>query len=338
MTDTDYSTEIAAVVAALNAVFENKEANKKDTLSGDYSSDTASYPTCKSVKAAYGTRDTSWSATASDSNIPSEKLVKDALDGHSHATGDITNSATLANIGSNLTNQGAINSALNDVIGALKGTKFIEIENKPSTASESTMGKLYVVTESGKVNVYYTKQTGTGSSATYSWQKLDANILDDISDATQSTHGWMSAEDKQKVDINYTNDVYADDYEIYENLTCTLELHTSSDQINNFSFFHLGISSSVRSAIAQYDDLVVSIMIGETRKNLVKLINTGSSGIDSVYVKDIRTHGTGLLVYNGYPHAFLVNPPQSSSDAVNEVKVFAGQLADAIDAINPSSS
>ena len=77
---TDYSSEAQAVADAMNAVYENKQTNKKNDISGDYSSDNASYPTVKAVQAAYGTKVNSWSSTVSDSNIPSEKLTKDTLD------------------------------------------------------------------------------------------------------------------------------------------------------------------------------------------------------------------------------------------------------------------
>ena len=77
----DYTTEAAAVANAMNAVYENKQVNKKDSITGDYSSDSASYPTVKAVKNQFGNKVTSWSSTTSDSNYPSEKLVKTALDG-----------------------------------------------------------------------------------------------------------------------------------------------------------------------------------------------------------------------------------------------------------------
>ena len=48
----NYATEAAAVAEAMNAVYENKQQNKKDNISGDFSSDTASYPTVKAVKGA----------------------------------------------------------------------------------------------------------------------------------------------------------------------------------------------------------------------------------------------------------------------------------------------
>jgi len=46
----DYSTEADLVGDALDAVYENKKTNKKDDVSGDFSSDTASYPTVKAMK------------------------------------------------------------------------------------------------------------------------------------------------------------------------------------------------------------------------------------------------------------------------------------------------
>ena len=49
---TDYSTDAQAVASAMNAVYENKQTNKKNSLDGDYSSDNASYPTCKAVNSA----------------------------------------------------------------------------------------------------------------------------------------------------------------------------------------------------------------------------------------------------------------------------------------------
>ena len=111
-------TKVAALVQALVAKFENKQANKKDDISGDYSEDTASYPTVKGVKTwvtsqLTGKQDTlvsgtsiktinnesvlgsgnitiqggsnvdvvtSWSGTLSDSKVPSEKLTKNTLD------------------------------------------------------------------------------------------------------------------------------------------------------------------------------------------------------------------------------------------------------------------
>ena len=71
--------------------------------------------------------------------------------------------------------------SIDGIIGDLKSIKVIEVVASKPTASESTMGKLYIVSENSKVNVYYTKQSGTSPNYTYSWQKMDTDILDELS-------------------------------------------------------------------------------------------------------------------------------------------------------------
>lgn len=184
---TKYDTEAQAVKAALDAVYENKAVNKKDNISGDFSSDTESYPTVKAVKETFGNKVTNWSSTPSDSNYPSEKLVKNSLDGkasssHTHSATEVTdaNANNYTHIGT-LTSgasQQAINSAIDTALSSLSSINAIvicgDISNRP-TASVNTMGKLYICTESSKVNVYYTVE----NDGAYSWHKLDTDILDE---------------------------------------------------------------------------------------------------------------------------------------------------------------
>lgn len=100
----------------------------------------------------------------------------------SHATTMITEASALSNIGTSANaNQHTINDALNTVIGSLQSISAIEVVDTKPTASVSTMGKLYIVSENSKVNVYYTKRSGTSQNYTYAWQKMDADILDELS-------------------------------------------------------------------------------------------------------------------------------------------------------------
>lgn len=73
--------------------------------------------------------------------------------------------------------QQSINSAINNAIGNLKSIKAIEVVSTLPTASADTMGKLYIISEDSKINVYYTEQNGTS----YAWHKMDADILDELS-------------------------------------------------------------------------------------------------------------------------------------------------------------
>ena len=110
--------KVTALVNALLAKFENKQSNKKNDITGDYTQDTNSYPTVQAVKTwvtslVSGKQDTlvsgtniktvnntsllgsgnitieggtdvdiatSWGSPTSNDKVPSEKLTKDTLD------------------------------------------------------------------------------------------------------------------------------------------------------------------------------------------------------------------------------------------------------------------
>lgn len=77
--------------------------------------------------------------------------------------------------------QATINSKIDQALSSLSSIDVINVVTDKGTASADTMHKLYIVSEDNKVNVYYTEQSGTGSSATYSWHKMDTDILDELS-------------------------------------------------------------------------------------------------------------------------------------------------------------
>ena len=123
------------------------------------------------------------SSSSTNTQYPSAKAVYTGLNSKvnkSNGASQITdtNSNTYSNIGTsaNATQQ-QINKAINDTLGDLHGIEIIKIVSDKGTASVDTMNKLYIVSENNKVNVYYTKQSGN----TYSWVKLDDNILDEVS-------------------------------------------------------------------------------------------------------------------------------------------------------------
>ena len=193
----DYSTEAMEIANAADAVFENKQVNKKDDVSGDYSSDTESYPTVRVMKSEDAKKvnisDVKDNLTSTDTDKPLSakqgKELKTLVDGkasstHEHPASEVkdANSANYTAIGSLASNatQQTINGAINSTISDLKGIKFIEITNDKGTASADTMNKLYIVSENSKVNIYYTKATQSGGTTTYSWEKMDADILDEL--------------------------------------------------------------------------------------------------------------------------------------------------------------
>ena len=81
-------------------------------------------------------------------------------------------------------------SNIETAISNLQSFKALEIVTTKPTASVNTMGKLYIVSENSKVNVYYTKATTSNDTTTYAWQKMDTDILDDL------TVNWSDIQNK----------------------------------------------------------------------------------------------------------------------------------------------
>ena len=80
-------------------------------------------------------------------------------------------------IGNTNSTQESINSAINTKLGQLSDIDAIKVVSTLPSASSSTMGKLYIISENSKINVYYTQE----NNGTYSWHEMDTDILDDLS-------------------------------------------------------------------------------------------------------------------------------------------------------------
>lgn len=116
------------------------------------------------------------------SNVSSSDLPS-----HNHSVTNITNTERYDNIKDGesttltLTNQKLINDAISQKLGQITSFKFIEITSTKPTASVSTLNKLYIVEENNKVNVYYTEENiDVQNGNTYTWHKMDADILDEL--------------------------------------------------------------------------------------------------------------------------------------------------------------
>ena len=100
---------------------------------------------------------------------------------HNQASSTITDTATYSNIGNSAQTQASINSAINTKLGELSGIEVIKVVSDKGTASASTMNKLYIEVGANSTDVYYTVKSGTSPNFTYSWNKMDTDILDDLS-------------------------------------------------------------------------------------------------------------------------------------------------------------
>ena len=186
-----YDNAVNAVKTALEAIYV-KKTDIKDNLTSTDTNKPLSAKQGKELKTLVDgkvDKETGKGLFSGSYNDLTNKPSSFTPSSHNQATTTITNSETYSNLGSNLTSQKLINDAINTQIGTLKSIKALEVVTSLPTASASTMNKLYVISENSKVNVYYT----TVSGSTYSWHKMDTDILDELSIAWNDITGKPSS-------------------------------------------------------------------------------------------------------------------------------------------------
>ena len=160
-------TKVSALVQALKDVFENKQVNKKNSISGDYSGDNVSYPTVKAVKEGLALKQDTLNSGSNIKTINGESIL---------GSGNITIST------------GSID--------------LIEIVQALPAASADTMNKLYLIAEATSqthdaYEVYVTVRTGTSPNYAYAWEKVDTARVDLSGySLTTHTHGNITSDGK----------------------------------------------------------------------------------------------------------------------------------------------
>ena len=187
------TTKVQAFVQALLDKFENKVANKKTDISGDYSTDNVSYPTVQAVKSwvtntlgSYASSTHTHGNLSNDGKIGSTsgKIVTTGTSGALQASDSITKSqisdfpttmTPSSHTHGNLTNDGKVGTASGKIIttttgGAIQASDSItksQISDFPTsmTPTSHTHGNL---TNDGKIGTTANKPviTGTGGAIT----------------------------------------------------------------------------------------------------------------------------------------------------------------------------
>ena len=210
-------TKLAKVKTAMDNRYENKQSNKKNDISGDFTSDTVSYPTVQAVKSFInnqgyltihqditGKEDSSnkvssWSGTTSDTRYPSEKLVKDSLDGKIN-TSDIvdnltTNDATKvlsAKQGKTLSE--GVSSAINNIYSNLQNYQIKNFGSENANLNVVTNSSGTITLESKPTIPTKTSDlTNDGSDGTHSFISSDDSRLTDARTPTSHGHGNISS-------------------------------------------------------------------------------------------------------------------------------------------------
>jgi len=181
--------ENTTVDAALDATSENPVQNstiysalngKVDKVTGKGLS-TEDFTTAEKSKLANLENTTVDSALSTTSENPVQnKVIKNALDNHSHSAGDVTDSSAYSNLetGANAS-QSTINSAIDSKIGSLLSIELITVVDNLPSASADTMNKMYLVAEeSAKTDDAYEIFITVKSGNNYNWEKVDTARID----------------------------------------------------------------------------------------------------------------------------------------------------------------
>ena len=129
-------------------------------------------------------------ASQSDLNSLSSTVSGKADSVHTHSSTDVVESSALSNIGTSANaTQSAINSKLDTIVGNLTGADIIKVVTTLPTASASTMNALYLLSSNSQYDIYITIE----NSGSYAWEKLDDDVLSDLSIAWSDVTGKPSS-------------------------------------------------------------------------------------------------------------------------------------------------
>ena len=202
----NYNESAAEVANAMNAVYENKQTNKKNDISGDFTSDNISYPTVKAVKEQYEGSSTVKNAHVHGNltndgkiagNTAADKLVVTDTGGILAAVttidaDHIVDDSAYDNIGSSAnSNQSDINSAIDTALANANTNLAITVEQQQ--VADSGYSATYVIKQGGlqvgqKINIFKDKMvrsvsvetvgiTPTNEEAAHNLVKGDQYIL-----------------------------------------------------------------------------------------------------------------------------------------------------------------
>ena len=248
------------------------------------------------------------SALSTDIQYPSAKIVYNSLSNKEDKSKKVTTLST------NSTNDEYPSAkAVYDAIHAIPSPEFVEITSNKGTASASTMKKFYVEVGNNKRDVYYTEE----NNGSYSWHKLDTDILDDLS---------IDWEDIQNKPSTMTPTSHTDSNGAYGKATTSVWGHTKlNSATNSTSTTESATPSAVKAA---YDLANGKPSLGTTSTTAAK----GDHNHDGTYLKSYTpptasTSQAGIVQLNNATNSNS-ETTAATSKAVKEAYTLANGKLD----------
>ena len=321
MTDTDYSEDVAAVASAIAAVYENKQVNKKNNISGDFSSDNVSYPTVKAVKDYVdGEIPSKTSDLTNDGDDGSNAFVKtndsrlsNARTPTSHTHGNLSNDGKIGSASGKIIttgNNGALQASDNLSAGDIKDSTAHSHIGSSANATQATINaaidnKLNIdvvkqqTPETGYASTYYITQNGTQVGA-------KINIEKDKMVRSISVETVGSTPTSEETSYNMTT---GDQY-----------ILMIVNTVDNDGTSRLVLPITDVFDLQTADETTLTLSAGG-------VFSIKSGGVDTAQLKNgaVTSDKIASSVKNGW---------LTASDVQSEINAFAAALAEAI---NPSS-
>ena len=254
------------------------------------------------------------------STVLNDMALKIQIDGTGHIThySEVTGSDIAVSSTEATTPLATKISSIETAISNLQNFKFLEIVTSKPNPSAPTMNKLYIVSETvnnkNQINVYYTKATTNNDTTTYSWVKLDENILDEIdfTDFAPLSH----------VDTKAGTGTFGH-VKIADNLTTST--HTSSSPIALTAHQGYLLNQSIQAV----DDKVDGLTLSDFNPTASDIAYTASSQIWGEASQGITNVGSALTFlqeniadYDNIITSIELLP--KSSNATGAIKLYLG--------------
>ena len=257
------TTKVNALVNALKDKFENKVANKKTDITGDFSTDTVSYPTVQAVK--------SWVTS---------QLSGKANTSHTHTISNVTNLQSTLN--------GKANAA--DLATVATTGDYEDLTNKPSiedfggvvtveeqSTADSGYAKTYVVKQNGsqvgsKINIpkdYLVKSATMGTVTTANSPVQGYNVGDKYLDFVVNAKDNSGTDEHIYINVKDLVDTYTAD-------NSTLQLSSNQFSVKTGGITKNHLATAVQTSLGYADAYNSSVAKGITQAN----INTWNSKSD----------------------------------------------------------
>ena len=346
----NYTTEASAVADAMNSVYENKQVNKKDDISGDFSSDSASYPTVKAVKTALSGKldntHTSYKGknVVTDANgvitFENKPTIPDVSGKIDTAGTGLSKSGTTLNHSNSVTAQtsAVFKKIKYDAQGHITSTTSVSAADLPTHThsqyltdhqSLSDIGGVVTVeeqstAETGYAKTYLVKQNGSQVGSKINIPKdflVKSGQVKTVSTANNPVSGYVVGDKYIDFVINSKDGSATDEHmyikvsDLVEDTTYSADNSTLQLSSSTFSIKNKGVTAT------QIADNTI------TATQIASKTITASEIADSVVAKGITQ--TDINNWNA-----MVSGGLTTSDVQSEISAFATALANAI---NPQS-